>query len=128
MGRTRHWIARGLSGLVVLFLVMDAAMKIVSAAPSVEFTVRLGFTPAQVPLIGALLALSTLLYLIPRTSVVGAILLTGYLGGAVATQTRMHDGWFSVAFPLMLAVLVWVSLTLRDGSVRAALVGSPAGL
>jgi hypothetical protein len=112
------------SAVLVLFLVLDAGMKIVSAAPSIEFTVRLGFTPTQVPVIGALLAAGTALYLIPPTAVIGAIFLSAYLGGAVATQMRMNDGWFPILFPIVLAVLAWVGLALRDASVRALLLGT----
>jgi DoxX-like family len=117
---------RIISALSALFLLFDAIIKVLRAAPAVEGTVRLGYPVAVVVPIGVTLLLCVVLYLIPRTSVLGAILITGYLGGATATQVRVEDLWF--LFPVGLGVLVWLGLYLRDGRLRALipLRGAPA--
>jgi len=116
------WAGRILSGLVVLFLCADAAMKVLKTRLAVEGDARLGYPENTVVGIGVLLLLCTLLYMIPRTSVLGAILLTGYLGGAVATQVRVGNPLLGyVLFPVYVGVLVWGSLFLRDPRIRTLL-------
>ena len=118
--KTRMWAGRIISALIVVLLFMDAVMKIVKARPSVEGTVQLGYPESVVFRIGVVLLICTILYLIPRTAVLGAVLLTGYLGGAVATQVRVGNPLFThVLFPVYVGVMVWGGLYLRDNRVRA---------
>ncbi len=93
-------------------------MKLVKPAPVVEATVRLGYSESVIIPIGIVLLVCTVLYLIPRTYVLGAILLTGYLGGAVATHVRAGEPLFSIVFPIIFGVLIWLGLYLRDDRLR----------
>ena len=113
------WAGRIISALPVLFLLMDGFMKLVKPRVVVEATVRLGYPESVILGLGIVLITCTALYIIPATSVLGAILLTGYLGGAVATHVRVGEGLFSVLFPVMVGVLIWLGLYLRDGRLRA---------
>lgn len=115
------WAGRIIGGLPALFLLVDAIMKFVKPAPVIEATVKLGYPESVIIGLGAVLLISTILYLIPKTSVLGAILLTGYLGGAVATHVRVQEGWFSVVFPVVFGALLWLGLYLRDQRLRALL-------
>ena len=93
-------------------------MKLWKPAVVVEATLKLGYLESDIVGIGVLLLTCTLLYIFPRTSILGAILLTGYLGGAVASQLRAGNGWFNVVFPVIFGAVVWSGLWLRDISVR----------
>lgn len=116
----RRWIGRVLTALAAVFLIFDAGSKVVRAAPSVEGTLALGFPDGAVVGIGLLLLVSVVVYLVPRTAVIGAVLLTGYLGGAIAAHVRVGNPWFShTLFPLYVAAVVWGGLALRDTRVRA---------
>lgn len=115
------WAGRIISGLVVLFLIFDAVMKFIKPRVVVETTVQLGYPESVIVGLGAALLVSTILYVIPRTAVLGAILLTGYLGGAVATHVRMGGPVFSVVFPVIFGILIWGSLWLRDFRFRTLL-------
>jgi hypothetical protein len=115
------WTGRIMSGLPALFLLFDGVMKLVKPAPVVEATVQLGYPESVILGLGIVVIASTVLYLIPRTSVLGAILLTGYLGGAVATHVRVGAGLFPVLFPVFFGVLIWGGLVLRDNRLRALL-------
>jgi hypothetical protein len=112
------WMSRILSGVVVLFLFMDGGMKLFKPPLVVEATRQLGYPESEIVGIGVVLLTCTLLYVIPRTSRLGAILLTAYMGGAVASQVRIGVGWFNVMFALTFGVLVWAALWLRDIRVR----------
>ena len=113
-------MGRVLSGLAVLFLVFDAVAKLAGMRESVAGTTALGFPESSVAVIGVLLLACTALYVAPWTSALGAILLTGYLGGAVAANLRVGNPLFShVLFPVYLGVLLWAGLFLRSASVRA---------
>lgn len=114
------WAGRIMSGLVVLFLGFDAAMKLLKARQVIESMPTLGWPAnAAVPL-GVILLGSTILYVIPKTSVLGAILLTGYLGGAVATQWRVGNPLLGyILFPTYLGFLMWGGLFARDVRIRA---------
>src|SRR6266853_6772704 len=117
--RRNVWIGRGLSGLVVLFLIPDGIIKFIKPAPVAEAFAHLGWPLSLANVIGVVLLVCVALYAFPRTSVLGAILLTGYLGGAVATHLRAGDPLFShVLFPTYLGVLLWLGLYLRDDRVR----------
>ena len=113
------WAGRIISGLPALFLLVDGAMKLVKPAVVIEATVRLGYSESAIIPIGVVLIICTILYLIPKTSVLGAILLTGYLGGAVATHVRAPEGVFPIVFPVIFGVLLWLGLYLRNSKLRA---------
>jgi hypothetical protein len=115
------WVGRGMSGLSSLFLLMDGVMKLFAPPVVVETTVRLGYPESVIAPLGIVLLLSTTLYVIPRTSVLGAILLTGYLGGAVATHVRVSGGVFEMIFPVIIGALLWGGLVLRYPRVRAVI-------
>ena len=113
--KSHLWIGRILTGLALAFLLLDAIMKIVKASPAVKGSVELGYPESAIEGIGWTLLACTALYAIPRTAAFGALLLTGYLGGAVATQVRAGNPLFThVLFPVYFAVLVWAGLYLRD--------------
>ena len=114
--KTRLWAGRILSALPALFLLIDGIMKLVKPAIVVETTVKLGYPESVISGIGIVLLACTILYLIPRTAVLGAILLTGYLGGAVATHVRVGEEVFPVIFPVILGALLLGGLyVLNDG-------------
>ena len=113
--KKRVWTGRIISALVVLFLLFDSAIKLMKLPPAVEGTARLGYPVTLVLPIGLVLLICVVIYVIPSTSVVGAILLTGYLGGAVASNVRIGNPLFGyVLFPVYVAVLLWTGLLLRD--------------
>jgi hypothetical protein len=116
----RIWTGRVISGLVAVFMIFDATMKFAKPAPVAAAFVRTGWPLALSSTLGAILLVSLLLYLIPRTAILGAILLTGYLGGAVATNLRLQNPLFSnTLFPVYFGMLVWFALWLRDPQLRA---------
>lgn len=114
------WTGRVLSTLVILFLLMDAIMKFFKPAIVVEITVnQLGYPEWSIIPIGVILLACTILYVLPQTSILGAVLLTGYLGGAIATHVRVGHLGFEIIFPLIIAAMIWGGLYLRDPRVRA---------
>lgn len=116
------WAGRALSALPVLFLLFDGIAKVMRLPPVLEGTAKLGYPLTVVVPLGLTLLACTVLYAIPRTSMLGAILLTGYLGGAVASHVRVGDPLFSHAlFPTYFAVLIWGGLFLRDARLRVLL-------
>ena len=117
-GRTIGWV---LSGLAIAFLLMDATMKLLALSVVLETSGPLGFPGATMARgLGVLLLVCTLLYAAPQTAVLGAILLTGYLGGAVATHVRVGDPLFShILFGVYVGVFLWLGLYLRDARLRA---------
>jgi len=117
----RLWAGRIVTGLATLFMLVDGIMKVVKPAPVLEATAKLGYPVATLSGIGIALITCAMIYVIPRTSIFGAILLTGYLGGAVASQVRAGSGWFELVFPVLFAVLVWGGLGLRDHRLRSIL-------
>jgi hypothetical protein len=118
VSKANLWAGRIVSGLVAVFLLLDGGMKLAKPAFVVEATVRLGYPESTIVPIGVVLIVCTVLYLIPRTAVLGAILLTAYLGGAVATQIRAGEPVFSVVFAIVFGVLVWLGLYLRNPTLR----------
>jgi len=116
--RKRLWAGRIISALPALFLLVDGAMKLAKPEVVVKTTVELGYAETVIVSLGVLLLACTILYLIPRTAVFGAILLTGYLGGAVATQVRAGKGLFEILFPVLLGVLLWGGLVFREDRLR----------
>jgi hypothetical protein len=113
------WTGYVLSGLPALFLLVDGVMKLMKPDFVVEATVKLGYPESVILGLGIVLTVCTIIYLIPRTAVLGAILLTGYLGGAVASHLRAGDGPFPVLFPAVFGMLIWGGLVLRDARLRA---------
>lgn len=121
-----RWAGRILSGLAVLFLTFDVAVKFLATKEAVDGTVALGWQPHHLPILGAIGAVCLVLYLIPRTAPLGAVLWTGYFGGAIATQLRIDNPLFShILFPIYIAAFVWGGLYLRDARVRALLRPAP---
>ena len=116
-----RWAGWVLSGLPALFLLLDGVMKLFKPPVVVETTVKLGYAEEVIVALGIVLLACTILYLIPRTAVLGAVLLTGYLGGAVATHVRAGDEVFPIVFPVIVGAMVWGGLVLRDGRLRALL-------
>ena len=114
VSRKALWTGRILTGLSTAFFLLDGAMKLAKPPVVVEGTVRLGYPESTIVGIGVALLICTLLYLIPRTSVLGAILLTGYLGGAVASNLRAQQPMFNLVFPVIIAAIAWSGLWLRD--------------
>ena len=107
-----------LSALAALFFLMDGGMKLAKPPVVVDATTKLGYSANAIIPLGIVLIVCTLLYLLPRTTVLGAILLTGYLGGAVATHVRASGTWFEILFPIVFGALVWGGLYLREARVR----------
>ena len=119
--RTASWAGRTLSALAVAFMVFDGVIHILKPAPVVQAFAQLGFPLSASVGLGVLELAFTALYAIPRTAALGAVLLSAYLGGAVATQLRAGSGWFEVVFPVIIGAIVWGGLALRDARVRAFL-------
>ena len=120
--RKTRWVGYGITGLVLLFLLFDSLGKLLKVAPVIEGSAKLGYPESSIVGIGVVLLLSTVLFAIPRTSVFGAILLTGYLGGAVATHVRVGSPLLThQLFPVYLGMLLWVALYLRNEKLRRLL-------
>lgn len=117
--KQKLWAGRIISALPALFLLVDGAMKLAKPSMVVEATIKLGYPERVILGLGIVLLICTILYVIPRTAVLGAVLLTGYLGGAVATHVRVGDALFAILFPVILGALVWAGLYLRDDRLRA---------
>lgn len=113
------WIGRIISAIPVLLLLFSAVMKIIKAAPVVQGFPRYGYPDSQIVMLGVLELLSCIVYVIPSTAVLGAILMTGYLGGATASNVRIGDP--SYVMTVLLGVFVWGGLFFRDARVRALL-------
>ena len=121
-GLRRPWAGYIVSAMPVLFLLLDAVGKFIKPEPVVTGTIELGYQESVIVPLGVLLLSCTVLYIIPRTSVLGAILLTGYLGGAVATHVRLANPLFThQLFPVYLGALLWLGLYLRDARLRRLL-------
>jgi DoxX-like family len=115
------WTGRVITGLIVLFMLFDGVTKIMKVQPVVEATRRLGYPENTIVGIGIVATVSTILYLIPQTAVLGAILLTGFLGGALATQVRAGEPIFNWIFAVAFGVLTWLGVYLRDPRLRSLL-------
>lgn len=118
---SRSRTGRVLTVLAVLFLGFDGVIKVLRLDPAVDGSVQIGYPADLTPGLGLLLLVCLAVHVLPRTAFLGAVLLTGYLGGAVASQVRIEAALFPVVFPLIVAGLVWGGLYLRDGRLRALL-------
>lgn len=117
--KAARWTSYTMSGIVILFMLMDSIMKFIKPPEVIEGTLALGFTQDHLVIIGSLGLISTLLYIFPRTAILGAVLLTGYFGGAVATHVRLNNPLFThVLFTVYLAILMWGGLWLRNKKLR----------
>jgi hypothetical protein len=120
--KAARWTGRVLSAVIALLLGFDALMKLLRIPPVMKATIQLGYPTHAVFGIGVVLAICVIAYVIPRTSLLGAILLTGYLGGAIATHVRVGDPlWTHTLFPIYVAAVIWGGLVLRDGRLRSFL-------
>jgi hypothetical protein len=118
--RPATWIGWIMSGIVVVFLLFDGTTKLMMIAPVVDATIGIGYPVDVIRPLGIVCLACAILYAIPRTSILGAILLTGFLGGAVASKVRLEDPLFSqVLFGVYVGILAWGGLYLRDGRLRA---------
>ena len=108
------WTGWVVTGLVIAFLIFDGATKILKVSPVMEACARFGLGPTTVVGIGTVLLACTALYALPRTAVLGAILVTGYLGGAVAIHVRQGSSLFETVFPIGVGSLAWLGLVLRE--------------
>ena len=117
--KKRSWAGIVISAIPTLFLLMDAVGKFVKPEAVVTGTVELGYPETVILPLGIVLLICTILYAIPKTSVLGAILLTGYLGGAIATHVRIGSPLFThMLFPVYLGIMIWLGLYLRDIRLR----------
>ena len=122
ISKSTIWIGRILSTLAVLFLLFDGIMKFfMDKLPpeALEAGAALQWPIEKMPLVGTILLTCTLLYIVPRTAILGAVLLTGYLGGAIASHIRVSNPLFThTLFPIYIAIFIWWGLYLRDARVR----------
>jgi len=116
--KTWIWCGRSLATLVVLFCAFDGITKVLKDPHVLSASADLGYSVGSIVLIGALLLASTALYAIPRTAILGAILLTGYLGGAVASNLRVGHPVFECVFPVILGMLAWGGIFVREPRLR----------
>jgi len=115
----RLWAGRIISALAVLFLIFDAVTKLMKVGPVMQTFARLGYPQGLATVIGTILLVCVAIYAIPLTSILGAVLLTGYLGGAVDANLRAGDPLFETIFPILFGILVWAGVFLRDNRLRA---------
>jgi hypothetical protein len=119
MTANTSWTGRVLSGLAIAFLLFDSVLKVLKLPAAVEGTVQLGYPESVIVVIGVIELVCLVLYATPRTAVLGAILLTGYLGGAIATHVRVDSPLFThTLFPIYVAALIWGGIFLREHRLR----------
>jgi hypothetical protein len=122
LSKARLWTGRVLSALAVAFLLFSGVIKLTMITPVRESFAQLGYPMSLAITIGTLELVCTIIYAIPRTSIIGAVLLTGYLGGAITTHLRVGDPFFThTIFPIYIAAMIWGGLYLRDDRLRAIL-------
>jgi hypothetical protein len=119
VSKGRLWTGRIISAVVVLFLLFDSITKVLKVRAVLEASAQLGYPANTIFTIGLILLVCTVFYVIPQTAVLGAILLTGYLGGAVAANLRIGNPMFNTLFPIIFGVLAWVGLYLRESRLGA---------
>ena len=113
------WVGRAVSTLVILFSAFDGVTKVIKEPHVIAASAEFGFSANQIVLIGVVMLACTVLYAIPRTTIFGAVLLTGYLGGAVVSNIRVGHPVFECTFPVMFGVLAWGGIFVREPRVRA---------
>jgi uncharacterized membrane protein (UPF0182 family) len=118
VSKTRLWAGPGISALVIAFCIFDGVTKVIKDPHVLSASADLGYSVSSLVLIGALMLLCTALYAIPRTAVLGAVLLTGYLGGAVASNIRVGHPLFECIFPVIFGILAWGGIFLREPRLR----------
>ncbi len=122
VSKAARWASYIIGALVVLFLLFDCVIKLLKLSFAVEGTTSLGYPESVIVPLGILQLVCLLLYLVPQTSVLGAILWTGYLGGAIATHVRLGNPLFShILFPVYIGILLWLALYLRNPKLRSLL-------
>ncbi len=122
ISRKELWVGRIISALVVLFMLFDSITKLMRVDAVMKATVKVGYPASAIPIIGLILLVCTIVYAIPATSILGAILLTGYLGGAVATNLRIGNPLLTnTLFPVYFGILLWGGLFLRERRLRSLL-------
>lgn len=114
-----------IKSLIVLFLIFDGITKVLRVAPVMEACQKMGISPDMAVGIGLLLLVCTAIYVIPRTAILGAVLLTGYLGGAAATHVLQRSGAFPTAFAIGCGVLAWLGLALRNPRIASWMLKRP---
>jgi hypothetical protein len=119
VSKGRLWTGRIISAVVVLFLLFDSITKVMKVRAVIEASALLGYPANAIVTIGIILLVCTLFYIIPQTAVLGAILLTGYLGGAVAANLRIGSAMFNTFFPIVFAALAWTGILLRESRLGA---------
>lgn len=119
VSKGRLWTGRIISALVVLFLLFDSITKVMRVRAVMEASAQLGYPANTIFTIGIILLVCTVFYIIPQTAVLGAILLTGYLGGAVAANLRIGTSMFNTLFPIVFAALAWTGIFLRESRLGA---------
>ncbi|HUI31952.1 MAG TPA: DoxX family protein [Candidatus Acidoferrales bacterium] len=118
-GRGAVWTGRIITGIVVLFMLFDSITKILKVDAVVKASAQLGYSANTIMAVGIILFACLVVYLYPRTAILGAVLLTGYLGGAVEANLRVGTPLFSnILFPVYFGILVWAGLYLRNSRVR----------
>ncbi len=119
ISKNQIWAGRIMSGLAILFFLFDGIMKLIKPQAAIDGTVSLGYQEDQIITMGFLILIPTILYAIPKTSILGAILITGYLGGAIATHFRIENPLFShTLFPVYFGILIWGGLWFRNKTLR----------
>jgi hypothetical protein len=119
VSKGRLWTGRIITAVVVLFLLFDSITKVMKVRAVIEASAQLGYPANTIFTIGIILLVCTVLYVIPQTAVLGAILLTGYLGGAVAANLRIGSAIFNTFFPIVFAALAWTGIFLRESRLGA---------
>lgn len=119
--KLRLWISYLLQGLIILLFLMGAIQNLLQTEMAVTGATQMGYPASAVPYLGIVLLISVILYALPRTTVLGALLLTTWLGGAVATHIIHNDPVFNIVFPILFGVLVWSGIALRNDKLRQVL-------
>ena len=119
VSKGRLWTGRIITALVVLFLLFDSITKVMKVRVVMEASAQLGYPANAIFTIGIILLVCTAFYIIPQTAVLGAILLTGYLGGAVEANLRIGSAMFNTLFPIVFAALAWAGILLRESRLGA---------
>jgi len=121
VSKGRLWTGRIISAVVVLFLLFDSITKVLKVRAVIEASAQLGYPVSAIVTIGIILLVCTVFYIIPQTAVLGTILLTGYLGGAVAANLRIGSAMFNTFFPIVFAALAWTGIFLRESRLGAVI-------